>query len=486
MSILEERGLFWWHGEPILDKHFAPEASVLGLLKISDEGVATLELDGDLPSNEGTFGVLSRDREALKGRLIEGLLTTSAKHVLLIEIHRYGGTFSSNNLSHGGYRSTHCLINYSYFPAIDELSLFNSPEIDLAGYEEWLWLNSIETFATDNTISVEYKKRNPSIYAIDEGTVTVEYNISGVGKGKWLDRNISLIEKAALVYDSNTHLTLAQMWQKFREFEDLLLIITNSDYNLSWPNISISVGDDNRWFEWYYFRRKSVVDAPRAHECITNFSKIEYIFGTVLSNWLRKRQGVGPGFYLYLGFRRSAPIYVENRFVTLITGLEALHRKIKNDAGERGVKEKVVRIIASVIDKKDKKWLTNRLKNAHEPNLEKRLFDLFTSVDLHIDKKRLRLFASQCSMIRNDLSHFGEQRNGIEYQAFIRDVTNKNEALSIIYHMIILREIGIDENMIRDWIYNRSFSAEAYLVEANLLDKRVPQQAKPSAPITDR
>jgi hypothetical protein len=79
MSILEERGLFWWHGEPILDKHFAPEASVLGLLKIDDEGVATLELDGDLPSNDGTFGVLSRDQEALKGRLIEGLLSTSGK-----------------------------------------------------------------------------------------------------------------------------------------------------------------------------------------------------------------------------------------------------------------------------------------------------------------------------------------------------------------------------------------------------------------------
>jgi hypothetical protein len=72
MSILEERGLFWWHGEPILDKHFAPEASVLGLLKISDEGVATLELDGDLPSNEGTFGVLSRDREALRAGLSKG------------------------------------------------------------------------------------------------------------------------------------------------------------------------------------------------------------------------------------------------------------------------------------------------------------------------------------------------------------------------------------------------------------------------------
>ena len=392
----------------------------------------------------------------MKGKLIEGLLSTSAKHVLLIELKRYGGTFSSNNLSHGGYRSTHCLINYLYFPAIDELSLFNSLEVDLAGYEEWLWLNSIETF-----------------------------DVSGVGKGKWLDRNISLTEKAALVYHSKIHLTLAQMRQKVKEFEDLLLILTDSDYNLFWPNISISVGDDNRWFEWYYFRRKSAVDAPRAQECITNFTKIEDSFGTVASTWLRKRQGVGPGFYLYLGLRRSAPLYIENRFVTLITGLEALHRKIKNDAGERGVKEKVSRIIASVVDKKDRKWLTNRLKNAHEQNLEQRLFDLLTSLDLHIENKRLRLFASQCSMIRNDLSHFGEHRNGIHYQAFIKDVANKNEALSIIYHMIILHEIGIDENMIRDWIYNRSFSAEAYLVEANLLDNRVPQPTKPSAPITD-
>jgi hypothetical protein len=88
-------------------------------------------------------------------------------------------------------------------------------------------------------------------------------------------------------------------------------------------------------------------------------------------------------------------------------------------------------------------------------------------------------------VIRNDLSHFGEQRNGIDYQAFIRDVANKNEALSIIYHMIILHEIGIDENMIRTWIYNRSFSAEAYLVEADLLDKRVRQPAKPSTAIAD-
>jgi hypothetical protein len=67
----------------------------------------------------------------------------------------------------------------------------------------------------------------------------------------------------------------------------------------------------------------------------------------------------------------------------------------------------------------------------------------------------------------------------------MRDVSKKNEALSIIYHMIILHEIGIDENMIREWLYTRSFSAKPYLVEAGLLDRGVLKPATPSSPVTD-
>jgi hypothetical protein len=103
---------------------------------------------------------------------------------------------------------------------------------------------------------------------------------------------------------------------------------------------------------------------------------------------MKKRERLGPGFYLYLGTRRGVELYIENRFVTLITGLEALHRRIRIDDGGRGVKERVARIVACVDDTKDKKWLTKRLKNAHEPNLEERLFDLFTSVDLHIERQK--------------------------------------------------------------------------------------------------
>jgi hypothetical protein len=49
-----------------------------------------------------------------------------------------------------------------------------------------------------------------------------------------------------------------------------------------------------------------------------------------------------------------------------------------------------------------------------------------------MEKRRLHTFAAQCAKIRNDLSHFGEQRSGIDYTTFMRDVAKKNEALSII------------------------------------------------------
>jgi hypothetical protein len=45
--------------------------------------------------------------------------------------------------------------------------------------------------------------------------------------------------------------------------------------------------------------------------------------------------------------------------------------------------------------------------------------------------------------------------------------------------MIILHEIGIDENMIGEWLYTRSFSAKSYLVEAGLLDGSVLRPATP-------
>jgi ApeA N-terminal domain 1 len=230
MPILEERGLFWWHGEPIEDRHFAPESSVFGLLKIDDDGIATLRLDGDLLGEQGSFDVLSPNSAFLKGKLIEGLLGKSRKHVLLIDLQRYGGIFNSNNVSHGGYRASHCLVSYSYFPLLTGHAIITSIELELIRYEEWLWLNSIETISTDISISVTYRQNPPLSYDVDEGVLKIEYSVAGPGEGSWRDHKLSLVESASLVFKFTTLHTLDQTVQKLRSFEDLLLILTNSTY----------------------------------------------------------------------------------------------------------------------------------------------------------------------------------------------------------------------------------------------------------------
>jgi hypothetical protein len=59
---LEQRGLFWWHGEPIPEKNFAPETAVLGLLSIDENGISTLILDGYMPNDGGAWALLRATR----------------------------------------------------------------------------------------------------------------------------------------------------------------------------------------------------------------------------------------------------------------------------------------------------------------------------------------------------------------------------------------------------------------------------------------
>ena len=74
MNILEGRGLFWWHGEPLADRQFAPNSSVSGHLVIEKDGRASLELDGVLLIGERpAFLPLVGDDPAIQKKSIQGI-----------------------------------------------------------------------------------------------------------------------------------------------------------------------------------------------------------------------------------------------------------------------------------------------------------------------------------------------------------------------------------------------------------------------------
>jgi hypothetical protein len=71
MPMLEERGYFWWFDEPMRDGMMTAENCVAGILKISEQGNITLELDSPLSRPDSITIDFSREDKSVAGFLIK-------------------------------------------------------------------------------------------------------------------------------------------------------------------------------------------------------------------------------------------------------------------------------------------------------------------------------------------------------------------------------------------------------------------------------
>jgi ApeA N-terminal domain 1 len=200
--------------------------------------------------------------------------------------------------------------------------------------------------------------------------------------------------------------------------------------------------------------------------------------------------------YLYLGQRRGHRIYLENRFVNLIWGVETFHRvKHPEHPTASKLKERSERILAKFTKedlenkttKVDIKWLAGKLKHS-EPSLEDRIFETITSLPLGLKQKAIRHFARSCADRRNDISHYGGQRQKGKNNDFIMDLAKKSDALEYLYHALLLQELQLEEQIVKNYIYDsyKSFRIKHALVEVGLLDKGIlkpPAMPVPPMPV---
>jgi ApeA N-terminal domain 1 len=350
-------------------------------------------------------------------------------------------------------------------------------EIELIGLEEWLRLGSITGTRSRTKISATYKGTKDINYIVNDGAIAIRYDVLGPYQGTYRCATLELKEFVSLIYRPKKALSVDGLGTKFGLLQELFVLLTDSEYALTWPSIKINTGGKSHSYALYFWKLKTSDKPPAYYECPTNFLQLRDNFGDIFSEWQKKREQFGPGFYLYLGVRRGVKLYIEHRFVNLIWGLEALHRRkpVAATAVEPRVKEKVRRILSQIVLKKDRKWLDRHLELAQEPTLEQRMFDVITTVPIGLEHNRIRRFAKRCADLRNAVSHFGAQRHGGTYQQFLQELLKASDALSVIYHMLILHEIGIEQKLLNAWIYEgfRSYPNKRYLVAADLLDPGV-------------
>jgi len=447
LAILEDRGIFWWNDEIVPETHFAPESSVGGKLTIEDDGSIRLELDAIMPSDDHPFTALLDNGQPI-GRNIQGLLS-EAGSVLLLNAIRNGGTFSTNNIAKERYFVQECLVSQERFKRDGNAPLsYRSMKVELTGFEDWLWLQSISVARQRNGLVAKYKAPKDRRFAVPFGTLSIEYELTVPYFGTSRQKNLKLVESAAVKVTTKRTMSLKEAQDYHRNVEELLILLTASNYNLDWPTL-YPRGSKQR-AKLYFSRYRSGDSPPGAHECLINFPRIAESFGELFAAFIEKRQQYGPGIYLYLGTRRGMKMFVEHRFVNLIWGLEAFDRRGRGQVqAGTALDEKINRIVAQVSLAKDRCWLKGRLKNAAEPSLSERLVSIFSALPLPFDHSELKKFCKECQDRRNDISHFGGLRHEEQrYDEFMQDLDRKSNALSALYHLHLLTIIGVDNEQL--------------------------------------
>ncbi len=471
--LVEETGYFWWGDTPVPSGHFAPETAVVGKLSIDEDGHARLELEGVLPSELGPLSAFGNSAPLPEGKGIHGILKGSNKTVRLSGVNRAGGQFKSNGISFERYSALQCLLGQGPFRDLPQPLEFQRLTVDLKGFEEWLWLRGITTERTESTITAGYSVPDRLVYPLEDGELQIVFGVMGPYLGKHRGPSLTLTEYAEIELTPKRALSLAEMQAQFVLFADLFILLTGSDYNLDWPTLTCGKGGQAQTFQLYFARHPSrEKEPPGPHKWWVNFPHAQDKFGELFSTWRRRREEWGPGVYLYLGTRRSVSLYEEHRFIMLMWGLESLHRRRAEPArGSDKLQEKIHRILGRMEKGKDKQWLKRQLQHAGEPSLEQRIFEILEPLPLDLDQTKLRAFAKACADKRNEISHYGGRRHEGNYDNELEDLHKKSAALSNLYHLLLLRTIGIDEERLRAIAGRglRSRSIKSSFVDVGLL-----------------
>lgn len=472
-SVLEQRGHFWWRDEAIPEGHFAPSNFVTGTLRIGSDGCTRLELDGELPSSQDFPQRLTyKNRKLREERAIQGILKDTGQHVLILDAVDNGGAFHSNRFSYSTYFATRCLVGTKAIPKRTSDLRFTSLRIPMSGLEDWLGLGSIEVKRTKRSITAKHTLQPDVSHTLTNATLTLEHFTTGPGRGTSRSDELHLRETMTLILRPKKAMSPGEAREEYQTIQDLITLLSNSNYSLEWPTISLRRSKTD--YTFYFQRMVSSAAKPTWQWSPTHYRAIEADFGKIVDQCRMVRSHYGAGFYSYTSTRRDVRAYVENEFSTLAGGLEAFHRtKFPTSKSTEALEAKIARILDDVKLKKDKRWLQEALKNKVEPSLEQRLTELMESLDLNLDAKRMRKFAKKCADRRNDIAHFMGLRVPGDRPQFVLDTSTLSHALGAIYHALLLKEIGLALDDVRAWLFDRpsSFRIKHFFYEAGLLEK---------------
>ena len=214
-------------------------------------------------------------------------------------------------------------------------------------------------------------------------------------------------------------------------------------------------------------RRGSDKKRPNRREMLFGLRDLPGGCGPTVERWLGRAEVLDLVNQLYLGTIYNPQSYIEQRFLNRVQALEVYHRRAmtSSDLLDEEHERRKEEILEAVADQ-HRDWLEERLRYSNEPNLRKRLREMFNeypeSVDLVVGngKKERKSFINRVVATRNYLTHFDQS---LEPQAARGvELYRITEELRLLVEIRLLGEIGFEAESIRERI-KESASALSFI-----------------------
>jgi len=472
-EIFSKQGKFWFAGAPTT-------AQAFGVLSVTSNGTTHISLAEGL---DFEFIAQSHPGTSIhKLYRIFGVLD-NGNRVLLPEAHIQKSSLTAKGFLANSIQSSACIIAEDY-----EFEEKSDPKIESVHFSlepvlGWFRPDLPVKGNSEGKPHLVLPPQFEETYTIFKGSIHIENEIRIHYD---LDRRKAPLEQRGhLAFTPNILFSLRDAIEFTKSIEDFLMLFTDQTVDLCWPTIQLS--SELPKAKFYFSKVETITKEFSYNKCWIHYHKLQSVFGKLLEAWLLLKDSFGPAFYLYAGNRRATSMYDENRFMNCITGLESLHYKTgraikRNPKLERKV-SRIVDALSPTLKTADRRWAKSMGEQCLQPTLSERLEDLFLSLRILQGPKAIKAFSERCAKLRNDISHYGGPRSRTEdYRDFVLEIHVKYRALQILYHALLLDQIGVNPSLIESAMHDSFAGGEIkYELKAAGLNVSSPSSSATSS-----
>ena len=309
---------------------------------------------------------------------------------------------------------------FTGFPHIQDLQngipSFNTFKFSIEGIDEWLWIHGINDNYNheERTITISCKRPESILFNLTNGMrLEITFDIGNTTSQSPWERGVS--QKAYFKLLSEEAQELDEFLSTARKIVDLLCFTINETVYLdSMSATSNAICKDHQGGitdpapiniyapSRYYYQPK--IDR---NQMLFTFSDIQDGAERMINKWIESYEQYEHAFNLYFLAQLRPQPSLEVRFLSLIQGLEAYHRKSCGDKYMENDEFKTIRRrVIKEFPKKDRNWFGARLNYANELTLRDRIRRMTEAFSNFFGEEEKSLLINLIVNTRNYLTHY--------------------------------------------------------------------------------